>query len=72
MEQAARVGSHALEVAALRFGVEGAEGERRLPRARNAGEDDQRVPRDADVDVLEIVEPGAADMNVAVRGPLHR
>jgi hypothetical protein len=64
MEEAAGVGRHALEVAALRFGVEGAEGEGRLARARDAGEDDEGVPGDADVDVLEVVDPGAGGVSL--------
>jgi hypothetical protein len=69
VEEAAGVGCHALEVAALCLGVEGAEGQGRFARAGDAGEHHQRVPRDADVDALEVRDPGAADVDIAVRGP---
>ena len=68
VEQPPRVRRHGLEVAPLRLGVEGAEGERRLARAGDAGEDDEGVARDLDVDVLEVVDSGAADVDEAVVG----
>ena len=55
LEELARVGRERLDVAALAFGVDRVEGERRLAGARQAGEDDQLVARDRQVDVLEIV-----------------
>ena len=63
MEQAARVGRDRLEIAALGLGVEGAEGQRRLARARDAGEHHERITGDANVDVLEVVFPRAPDVN---------
>ena len=66
VEQPARVRRHRLEVAALRLGVERAERERRLARARHAGEHDQRVARDVDVDVLEVVLARAADAHESI------
>lgn len=43
VDQPPGVGGHRLEVAALRLGVEGAEGERGLARSGHPGERDQRV-----------------------------
>ena len=50
-----------LDVAALALGVDRVEGERRLARARQAGDHDQLVARDRDVDVLQVVLAGALD-----------
>ena len=55
LEELPRVGRERLDVAPLPLGVDGVEGERRLARARQAGDDDQLVARDLDVDVLEVV-----------------
>ena len=60
-------GDDRLEVAPLRLGVERAEGERRLARPRDAREDDERVARDVDVDVLQVVLARAADANEPAR-----
>jgi hypothetical protein len=60
LEELARVGRQRLDVASLPFGVDRVEGERRLPRARQAGDHHQLMARDVDVDVLEIVHAGAA------------
>ena len=56
-----------LDVAPLSFRVDRIEGERRLARARQAGDDDQAVSRDVDVDVLEVVHAGAAHRDPVVR-----
>ena len=61
-------GDDRLEVAPLRLGVERAERERRLARAGDAGEHDQRVARDVDVDVLEVVLARAAHADEAGTG----
>ena len=50
-----------LDIASLSFGVDGIEGQRRLTRARQAGEHDQLVARDFHVDVLEVVLARAFD-----------
>src|SRR5687768_8707832 len=55
MEQPPGVRRDRLEIAPLRFRVEGAERQRRLAGAGDAGEDDQRVAGNADVDILEVV-----------------
>src|SRR3954447_24673749 len=60
MEEPARVWRDRLEVAALRLGVERAERQRRLARSRHAREDDERVARNLEADVLEVVFAGTA------------
>ena len=68
VDQAPRIRRDRFEVAPLRLGVERAEGERRLAGARHAGEHDERIARDVDVDVLEVVLARAADADVGVGG----
>ena len=53
-------------VAALPLGVDRVERQARLARAGQAGDDDQRVARDLQRDVLQVVNAGALD---ADRGP---
>ena len=60
-EELARVGGQRLDVAALALGEDRVEREGRLARAGEAGEDDERVARNLEVDVLQIVDAGAAD-----------
>ena len=55
-QELARVAAEAFHVAALPLGVEGVEGQRRLARAGQAGDDYQPVPRYFDVDVLQVVD----------------
>ena len=64
-EELARVGREALDVAALALGVDGVEGERRLARAGEAGDDDEAVARQPQADVLEVVLARAGDDEVA-------
>ena len=66
LQQPTRIGRHRLEVATLRLGVERAEGERGLARAGDAGEGHHGVTWDVDVDVLEVVLAGSADMDEGV------
>jgi hypothetical protein len=54
-DQPPRVRRDRLEIASLRLRIERAERERRLSRAGHAGKHDERVARNIDVDVLEIV-----------------
>ena len=61
LQELPRVGGERLDVAALPLGVDRVEGERRLAGAREAGDADQRVARQPDGDVLEVVLPGAVD-----------
>jgi hypothetical protein len=66
LQQPTGVGRHRLEIATLRLGVEGAEGQRRLARAGDTGKGDHRVTWQVDVDVLKVVLGGAADLDEAV------
>ena len=60
-QELARVGRERLHVAPLALGVDRVEGERGLAGAGQAGDDDQPVPGQVEVDVLEIVGARAAD-----------
>ncbi len=60
-QELARVGGEALDIAALALGVDGVEGKARLPRAGEAGDDDQPIAGHLHVDVLEVVLACAAD-----------
>ena len=62
-EELASVGGERLHVATLALGVDGIEGERRLARARETGEDDQFVARQVEIDVLQVVSARAANVN---------
>ena len=64
LQELARVGRQRLDVAALAFGVQRVEGERRFARAGQAGDDGQLVARQVEVDVFEVVRTGATDANV--------
>ncbi len=60
-QELAGVGGQRLDVAALAFGVDGVEGERRLARPRQAGEDDEPVARQLERDVAQVVLSSPAD-----------
>ena len=60
-EELAGVGGEGLDVAALAFGVDGVEGEGGFAGAGEAGDDDELVAGDVDVDVLEVMLAGAAN-----------
>src|SRR5204862_230986 len=49
------------DVAALAFGVDRVERQRRFSRAREPRDDDELVARDLEVDVLEVMLAGAPD-----------
>jgi hypothetical protein len=63
-EELARIGAEALDIAPLPLGIDRVEGERGFAAARQAGDDDQAVARQVDVDALEIVLARAADFYV--------
>ena len=63
VKQPPGVRRYRFQVAALRFGVERAEGQRRFAGSRYAREDDQRIARDIDIDVLQIVLARAAHVH---------
>ena len=62
-----RVRGQRFDVAALAFGVQRVERERRLARARQSRDHDQLVARQVEVDVLEVVRAGAADLDLVCR-----
>ena len=64
LQELPRVRGQRLDVAALALGVERVERERALAGAGQAGDDDQPVARQIEVDVLEVVRARAADANV--------
>ena len=66
LEELPGVGRQRLDVAPLAFGVDRVEGQRRLARPGQPGDDHQPVARDVDVDVLEVVDARAADRNPVV------
>ena len=68
LQELAGIGRQPLDVAALALGIDRVEGERRLARARQAGQHDQLVARQVEVDVLEIVLARAADRDELARG----
>ena len=61
LQELARIGRQALDVAPLSLGVDRVEGEGRLPRPRQPRDHDQAVARQIDVDVLQVVFAGAAN-----------
>ena len=61
LQELAGVGGEALDVAALALGVDRVEGQARLAGAGQPGDADQRMARQPDGDVLEVVLPGAVN-----------
>ncbi len=66
IEKLPRVRRQRFDVPTLSLRVDRVEGERRLARARQARDDDELVPGDVDVDVLEVVNARAANGNPPV------
>ena len=64
LEKLARVGGERLDVAPLALGVEGVEGEGGLARSGEAGDDDQAIARNPEVQILEVVLACAAYADV--------
>ena len=62
-QELAGVGGKGFHIAPLPFGVDDVEGQGGLARTGGAADDHQLVPGDVQRDVLEIVLPGAVDMN---------
>ena len=60
-QELAGVGGQALDIAALALGIDGVEGEARLARAGQTGDDYEPVAREGKRDVLEVVLPGPRD-----------
>ena len=65
-QELAGVARQRLDVTALAFGVEGIEGQRAFAGAADAGEDDELIARQVEVDVAEIVFARAANDDGAV------
>src|SRR5439155_12377410 len=61
LQELPRVGAEALDVPALALGVDRVEGKARLPGSGQSGNADQRIPRQPDSDVFEVVLAGAVD-----------
>ena len=61
IEELPRVGGKRFDVAALALGVNRVEGERGFARAGKPGDDGQRVARNFEADVLQVVLARAAD-----------
>ncbi len=66
-QELARVGAQRLDVAALTLGVDRVERQRGLAGPRQPRNDDEGVSRDRDVDVLQVVFPGARDDDLVAR-----
>ena len=67
-DEALGVARQRLHVAPLALGVDRVERQARLARAREAGDDDQRVARNLDRDVLQVVDARALDGDGRARG----
>ena len=60
-EELARIGRQRFDVAPLALGIDGVERQARFAAARQPGDHRQRIARDVDVDILEIMLARAAD-----------
>ena len=67
-EELARVGGQRLDVPALALGEDRVERQARLAGAREPGEDDERVPRQLERDVLQVVLAGTPDHELVSHG----
>ena len=67
IEELTGVGGQALHEPALSFGIDRIEGEAGLARTGETGDDDELVPRDIDIDPLQVVLACAADHDRIVR-----
>ena len=61
IEKLARISGQRLHIAALAFGVNRVERQGRLARTAQPGDHRERIPRDPDADVLQIVLTRAGD-----------
>ncbi len=62
-QELARVGRQRLDIAALSFGVDGVERERGLAGARQPGEHDQFIARQAEIEIAQVVRSRPADID---------
>jgi hypothetical protein len=65
VDEPSRIRGHRLEETALGLGVQRAEGQRGLAGAGDAAEHDQRVTRNVDIDVPQVVLACAPDLDEA-------
>ena len=72
LEELPRPRREALDVAPLALGVERVEGEAALAGPRGAGDHHEPLPRDVAVEVLQVVDPRAADADRLVSTLVHR
>ena len=70
LEKLARVSGERFDIAALALGVDRVEGERRLPRPRDARDDGQLIVGNRKRNVFEVVDPRAADPDVILHAVL--
>lgn len=59
MKETPRVRRNRFEITPLRLGIKCTECQRRLPRTRHAREHNQRITRQIQIDILEIMLPRA-------------
>src|SRR5207237_9301134 len=63
IEELPRISRKAFDISALPFGIKSVEGQRGFPRATQSGDDDQLLPWNLDVEVLEIVLASTANLD---------
>ena len=63
-QELAGIGGERLHIAPLALGIDGVEGQGGLAGPGKAGEHDQAVPRQIEIDVLQIVCPGTPDSDI--------
>ena len=61
VQELAGVGREAFDVLPLSFGIEGVEGQRAFARPAGAGDDDQAVAGQGQIEVLQVVRAGPVD-----------
>ena len=64
MQELARVSGQRFDIAALAFRVQGVEGQRRLAGAGQAGNHDQLIARQIEIDILEVMRASAANADL--------
>ena len=64
IEELARIGRQAFDIAALAFGIDRIKRKAGFARTRQAGDDHQLVARDVDVDILQIMLARTANLDV--------
>ena len=58
------VGRQRFHIAALAFRIDGVEGQRGFPGTRQAGQHDEPISRQVEIDILQIVGPGTPDSDI--------